>query len=90
MLSRAKDKLNFRPDIPRLKHGRAENLEQFAELFLGQAGFADQGAQRSLGQFAMIRHSETTHGRMAEDDVAAGLVVHFVAELAECPHGIRA
>src|SRR6266511_2115093 len=57
--------------------------KQFAELFPGDAGLADKGAERAFGQLAMIGNSQTPTRWMPQDDVAASLVVHFVTEFSE-------
>lgn len=58
-------------------------LQQRNELFLGQARFADEGTECALGEFAVIGNGESATAGMAQDHVAAGLVVEFVAQLAE-------
>lgn len=60
-------------------------LEQGGELVRGQAGVADEGAQGALGQFRVVGHREAAVRGLAvpQNDVAAGLVVNFVAELPE-------
>jgi len=55
--------------------------EQISELFLGKTGFADYGAERALGKLAMIGHGQTAACRMAQNNVAVRLIVHFVTEL---------
>ena|ERR1043166_2455090 len=58
-------------------------LQQRGELFLGQARFADEGAERAFGEFAMVGNGESATAGMAQDHVAAGLVVEFVTQLAK-------
>lgn len=58
-------------------------LKRFAELFLGDAGFPDEGAERGFGQLAVIGHGQPAAGWLAQNDVAAGLVIHFVTVLSE-------
>ena len=65
-------------------------LEQFGELIFGQARVADEGAERSLGEFAVVGNSETTTRRVTENEVTAGLMVNRVANLAEGFDRIRA
>jgi len=55
--------------------------EQIDKLIFRQAGFTNQRPQCSLGQGPVIGHSETAHLKVAQNDVAAGLVVHLVAQL---------
>lgn len=64
--------------------------QQLAELFLGQTGLADEHAQCALGQLPVIRDGQTATRRMAQDDVAAGLVVHRVADTDESFDRVRA
>ena len=68
----------------------ASALEELDELFLGQTGIADQSAERAFGKLTMVGDCQPTTGRMAKDDVAAGLMIHFVGDLAKGAHGVRA
>lgn len=65
---------------------RGPVLEELDEGFDRDAGFANQPAQRSLRKLAMVRNRQAPMGRLLapQDDVATGLVVFFVAQLAEC------
>lgn len=58
-------------------------LQQFDQLFLGQPGFADEGADCAFGQFAVVGNSQAPARRLAQNDVATALMVHFVAEFSE-------
>lgn len=58
-------------------------LQQRGELLLGQARFADESAERALGEFTVIGNGQTPAAGMAQDHVAAGLMVEFVAQLAK-------
>jgi hypothetical protein len=55
------------------------------ELFDRDAGFADQGTQRALGDFAVVGNCEAPvrRLRMPQDDVAASLPIELVPELSE-------
>lgn len=57
--------------------------QQFVKLFPGDAGLADERAQRAFGQFAMVGNAQAPARRLAQDDMAAGLMVHLVTELSE-------
>ena len=57
--------------------------QQFAELFPGQTGFPNQRAKRAFGQLPVIGHRQSATRSVAQDDVAAGLMVHRVADAAE-------
>ena len=58
-------------------------------MLLGQASVTDKGAERALGEFAVVGNSEATPRGMAQDDVATGLVVGFLADLTEGFDGVR-
>ena len=66
-----------------------KNSQQVRELFLGQAGFADQGAKRAFGQFTVIRDGQTPSRWMPQNEVAAGLMIQFVTDFAESFDGVR-
>ena len=55
------------------------------ELFDRDSCLADEGAQRTLGNFSVVGDRQAAVGRLrvAEDDVAAPLPVELVPELAE-------
>ena len=57
-------------------------------MLLGQASVADKGAECALGEFAVVGNGEATARGMTLDDVAAGLVVSFVTDLAEGFDGV--
>ena len=65
-------------------------LKQFVELVLGDARLADEGAERAFSQFAVVGHGQTPARSLAQDDMAAGLVVHLVSELPESFDGVCA
>ena len=65
-------------------------MQQVRELLLGQPRLADQGAQSPFGEFPMIRHRQPALGRMPQNNVAAGLMIHFVAQLTERLDRVRA
>ena len=64
--------------------------QQFAELFPGQTGFPNQRAKRAFGQLPVIGHRQSATRSVAQDDMAAGLVVHRVADAPESLDRIRA
>ena len=57
--------------------------EQIRELFFGEASLPNESAESAFGKLAVIGDGQAAARRMAEDDVAAGLVVHFVAEFSK-------
>jgi hypothetical protein len=64
--------------------GRTE-LQESGEFFDGHARLSNQSAQRTLGEFWMIRNRQATVRRkpVPQDYVASGLVVDFVAQVGE-------
>ena len=64
--------------------------KQLVELILSEASFADEGSERAFGQFAVVGHGQTPARWLAQNDMAAGLVVHFITELAESLDGVCA
>ena len=70
----------------------ALRLEEPHKFLNGQADLPDQASERALGEFAVIGNRETAVRRVpvAEDDVAAGLMVHHIAESLERPDGLLA
>lgn len=64
--------------------------EQVAELFLGQTGLADQRPEGAFGEFAVVGHREASHGGMAQNNVAACLVIDFLTHLAKGANDVRA
>ena len=73
--------------MPRWGKGgnQAENnrSEQVAEFFLGQTGLADERPESAFGKFTVVGHREAAHGGMAQNDVAARLMIDFVPHLAK-------
>ena len=72
--------------------GGALRAEKRRELFDGDTCLADQGAKRTLGDFAVIGNRKPAERgiTVAEDDVTALLTIDFVPEPAKCSNGFAA
>jgi len=70
-------------------HRKSSLSKQFAELFFGQAGLANERTKRAFCQLPMIGHGQSATRSVAQDDVAAGLMVHSVTNTAECLDSVR-
>lgn len=57
---------------------------------LGDARLADEGTERAFSQFAVVEHGQTPAESLAQDYMAAGLVVHLLSELPESFDGVCA
>ena len=57
--------------------------QQFAELFLGETRLADEGAECAFGEFAVAGDGQTTALWIAQDHVAAGLIIHLATEFSK-------
>ena len=57
--------------------------KQIAELFFIEAGLADERAECAFCKLTVIGDCQATARRMAQNNVAAALMVHFVADPAE-------
>lgn len=76
----------LRPLVAAGKRANRSSLrrsEQLRELFLGQTGLANQGAEGAFGEFAMVGNGEAATRRMAQNDVAARLMIHRVTDSAK-------
>src|SRR2546425_4909809 len=60
-----------------------DRSEQCAELFLGEAGLADEGAERAFGKFTVVGNGQPAARWVTQNNMAAGLMVHFITEFAE-------
>lgn len=59
-------------------------LKQCDELFPGEPGLADKGAQEIFGEPGMVGHGQAPARGVAQNHVAAGLVLKLIPDLAEC------
>jgi len=64
------------------------SLKHAAQLVGGEAGIAQQGAERPFGDLGVIGHHQPPMGRfaVAEDDVASTSPIDLVSELGEDFH----
>jgi|SRR5438105_12257728 len=65
-----------------------ERSEQCAELFLGEAGLANEGSESAFGKFAVVGNGQPAASQMAQNNMTAGLMIHLVTEYAEGFDGV--
>jgi hypothetical protein len=61
----------------------AQESEQFCELLLRNTGLANERAEGAFGQLAVVGNGQAPAGRLAQDDVAPGLMIDFIAEFSK-------
>jgi hypothetical protein len=65
-------------------------LEQFRELFFGQACVSNQRTKRAFRKLAVIGHGQAAARRVTDNNVAAGLMILGVTDFAKALDGVRA
>ena len=66
--------------------------KQIDKLFNGQSSIANQSTESAARQFTPIRNRQVHVRRLAasQNDVAAGLMIHFITDIFECADGLTA
>ena len=64
------------------------SLQERLEPLNRKSGVSDEATQGAFGQFVVIRNCKAAVRRvtMAENNMAARLMIHNIAECLECPH----
>ena len=71
------ENVSCRPETSAVGH----RSKRITELFLGETGFANEGTECALGKLAVVGNGQPAASRMAQNNMAACLVVHFVTEI---------